>query len=117
MNIDDASHRDGCARAAANAFERSCRIYYRYPTSLYYMDTPTFLYNGGAHTSGCIRGMDISDGCSMHSRYTPYTHPSLYTTQCMHAYGEAHTEGGCAYTNIDDASQDTGKGVTERGGG
>jgi hypothetical protein len=39
------------------------------------------------------------------------THPSLYTTQCMHAYGEAHTEGGCAYTNIDDASQDTGKGV------
>jgi hypothetical protein len=36
--------------------------------------------------------------------------PSLYTTQCMRAYGEAHTEG-CAYTNIDDASQDTGKGV------
>ena len=39
------------------------------------------------------------------------THPSVYTTQCMHAYGEAHTGGVCAYTNIDDASQDTGKGV------
>ena len=81
------------------------------PTSLYCMDTPTSLYDGGAYTGGCILGMDISDGSSMRSRYTPYTHPSLYTTQCMHAYGEAHTEGGCAYTNIDDASQDTGKGV------
>ena len=81
------------------------------PTSLCYMDTPTSLYDGGAYTGGCIMGMDISDGCSMRSRYTPYTHPSLYTTQCMHAYGETHTEGGCAYTNIDDASQDTGKGV------
>ena len=56
------------------------------PTSLYYMDTPTSLYDGGAYTGGCIRGMGISDGCSMHSRYTPNTHPSLYTTQCMHAY-------------------------------
>ena len=64
------------------------------PTSLYYMDTPTSLYDGGAYTGGCIRGMGISDGCSMRSRYTPYTHPSLYTTQCMHAYGEAFTEGG-----------------------
>ena len=34
----------------------------------------------------------------MRSRYTPYTHPSLYTTQCMHAYGEAHTEGGARTT-------------------
>ena len=47
------------------------------PTPLYYMDTPTSLYDGGAYTGGCIMGMDISDGCSMHSRYTPYTHPSL----------------------------------------
>ena len=71
------------------------------PTSLYYMDTPTSLYDGGAYTGGCIRVMGMYDGC---------TPPSRYTTQCMHAYGEAHTEG-CAYTNIDDASQDTGKGV------
>ena len=57
------------------------------PTSLYYMDAPTSLYDGGAYTGGCILGMDISDGFSMHSRYTPYTHLSLYTAQCMHAYG------------------------------
>ena len=56
------------------------------PTSLYYMDTPTSLYDGGAYTGSCIRIMGISDGSSMHS-------PSLYTTQYMRAYGEAHTEG------------------------
>ena len=77
------------------------------PTSLYCMDTPTSLYDGGTYTGSCIRVMGTSDSSSMRSRYTPYTHPSLYTTPCMHAYGEAHTGGGCAYTNIDDASQDT----------
>ena len=75
------------------------------PTSLCYMDTPTSLYDGGAYTGGCIRVMGIFDGSSMHS-------PSLYTTQCMRAYGEAHTEGG-ARTPISMTSQDTGKGVTE----
>ena len=78
------------------------------PTSLYYMDTPTSLYDGGAYTGGCIRSMDISDGSSTCSRYTPFIPPC--TPHTVHAYGEAHTEG-CAYTNIDDASQDTGKGV------
>ena len=62
-------------------------------TSLYYMDTPTSLYDGGAYTGGCILGMGISDASIMRSRYTHNTPPSLYTTQCMRAYGEAHTEG------------------------
>ena len=45
-----------------------CRIYTTdTPTSLYYMDTLTSLYDGGAYTGGCIRGLGISDGFSMHS--------------------------------------------------
>ena len=72
MNIDKASRREGCARAAVNAFERSCRIYYRYP------------YLPVHHTvHACIRG-------------------------------STHERGVRAYTNIDDTSQDAGKGVTER---
>ena len=63
------------------------------PTSLYYMDTLTSLYDGGAYTGGCIRVMGISDGCSMRSRYTPYTHPSLYTTQCIYCI-RGSTHGG-----------------------
>ena len=50
MNIDDASHREGCARAAVNAFERSCRIYYRH-LSLY--GTPCTY--GESHREGCVR--------------------------------------------------------------
>ena len=73
-------------------------------TSLYYMDTPTSLYDGGAYTGGCIRGMGISDGCSMHS--------PLPVHHTVHACIRGSTQGGvCAYTNIDDTSQDTGKGV------
>ena len=57
------------------------------PTSLYYMDTPTSLY--------C---MDTpTDGSSTRSRYTPCTHPSLYTTQCMHAYGVVPSISCAAY--------------------
>jgi hypothetical protein len=37
------------------------------PTSLYCMDAPTSLYDGGAYTGGCILGIGISDGSSMHS--------------------------------------------------
>ena len=38
--------------------------------------------------------MGISDGCSMRSRYTPYTHPSLYTTQCIYCIrGSTHGRG------------------------
>ena len=67
------------------------------PTSLYYMDTPTSLYDGGAYTGSCILVMNISDGSNMRSRYTPYTHPSLYTTQCMHAYGVGPSISCVAY--------------------
>ena len=76
------------------------------PTSLYYINTPPSLYDGGAYAGGCKLGMGISDGCSMHP-------PSpLYTTQCIYILNTGkHTRRGCAYTNIDYASQDTGKGV------
>ena len=67
------------------------------PTSLYYMDTPTSLHDGGAYTGGCILGRDISDDSSVRSRYTPNTHPSLYTTQCMHAYGVVPSTSCAAY--------------------
>ena len=33
----------------------------------------------------------------MRSRYTPYTHPSLYTTQCMLAYGVVPSTSCAAY--------------------
>jgi hypothetical protein len=65
------------------------------PTSLYYINTPTSLYDGGAYTGGCIRGM--YDGCSVRSRYTHYTHPSLYITQCMLAYGAVPSIACAAY--------------------
>ena len=55
------------------------------PTSLYCMDTPASLYDGGAYTGGCILAIGIYMG--------------IYIAQCMHAYGEAHTEG-CARTPI-----------------
>ena len=63
------------------------------PTSLYYMDTPASLYDGGAYAGGCIRVMGMY---ILQIRLPPYwvyltvsvfTHPSLYTTQCMRAYG------------------------------
>ena len=68
------------------------------PTSLYYMDTPTSLYDGGAYTGGCILGIGISDGSSMHS--------PLPVHHTVHACIRGSTHGGvCAYTNIDDISR------------
>jgi len=66
------------------------------PTSLYYINTPPSLYDGGAYAGGCKLGMGISDNCSMHSRYTPFTHPPPCTPHSAYIYieyGEAHTEG------------------------
>ena len=61
------------------------------PTSLYYMDTPTSLYDGGAYTGGCIYGLWVDLTVAV------CTHPSLYITQCMHAYGVVPSTSWAVY--------------------